>query len=260
MRTMAASTEAFSNTAVPQHISNDHDRFPVIEIFGPTIQGEGADAGRPAHFVRFGGCDFRCSWCDSMYAVEPAQVRTAERLDVDDVLSTLGALPTGPNLVVLTGGNPALHELGSLVDALHVAGYEVAVETQGSVWRDWLGLVDFVVVSPKPPSSGMTRNTEDVNEFLARAAAASKPNVTLKVVIFDANDLEWAVAQFEGMPRLRTTLSAGTDVGFPEAETLARLRERYAWLCESVARRVELRTARVLPQLHVVAWGIARGV
>src|SRR5438105_206992 len=55
--------------------------FPVIEVFGPTVQGEGPDAGRPAYFVRFGGCDYRCSWCDSMYAVEPADVRShAEHL------------------------------------------------------------------------------------------------------------------------------------------------------------------------------------
>ena len=56
---------------------------PVIEVFGPTIQGEGAEAGLPTHFVRFGGCDYRCSWCDTMYAVDPAVLwATAERLSV----------------------------------------------------------------------------------------------------------------------------------------------------------------------------------
>jgi 7-carboxy-7-deazaguanine synthase len=55
--------------------------FPVIEIFGPTIQGEGAEAGLSTHFLRVGGCDYRCSWCDTMYAVDPATVRaTARRL------------------------------------------------------------------------------------------------------------------------------------------------------------------------------------
>ena len=49
--------------------------YPVIEIFGPTIQGEGSEAGLATHFIRVGGCDYRCSWCDTMYAVDPAAVR-----------------------------------------------------------------------------------------------------------------------------------------------------------------------------------------
>src|SRR4051812_46730356 len=63
---------------------------PVIEIFGPTIQGEGAEAGLPTHFVRFGGCDYRCVWCDTMYAVDPAIVRsTSRRLTTDEIIAEL---------------------------------------------------------------------------------------------------------------------------------------------------------------------------
>src|SRR3954454_21929203 len=114
-------------------------RFPVIELFGPTVQGEGPDQGRPAYFVRFGGCDFRCAWCDSMHAVEPALVRAgATAMSAPEIADRLGTLDAGPGLVVLSGGNPALLELGPLVDMLHEAGYEVAVETQGSRWREWL--------------------------------------------------------------------------------------------------------------------------
>lgn len=51
--------------------------LPVIEIFGPTVQGEGAEAGVPTHFLRLGGCDYRCAWCDTMYAVDPATVRAS---------------------------------------------------------------------------------------------------------------------------------------------------------------------------------------
>lgn len=237
------------------------ERFPVIEVFGPTIQGEGPDAGRPAYFVRFGGCDFRCSWCDSMYAVEPALVRTAEHLGANEVLSRLRELPAGPTLVVLTGGNPALSELTDLVDALHDGGYEVAVETQGSMWRDWLALVDHVVVSPKPPSSGMasSAHAEQLDAFFARLRGA-RAAASLKVVIFDDEDLEWAVKLISRAPDLPIALSAGTDVGLSEPETLARLRRRYRSLCETAVSRTELQRARILPQLHVVAWGPARGV
>src|SRR3954454_18364888 len=86
--------------------------FPVIEIFGPTIQGEGAEAGLPTHFVRLGGCDYRCSWCDTMYAVDPATVRaTSERLEVAEIVERLGRLDGHPEWVTLSGGNPALHHL-----------------------------------------------------------------------------------------------------------------------------------------------------
>src|SRR3954453_18768223 len=90
--------------------------FPVIEVFGPTIQGEGAEAGLPTHFVRFGGCDYRCSWCDTMYAVDPATVRaTARPSSTNQIVDELSTLGGAPEWVTLSGGNPALHHLGPLV-------------------------------------------------------------------------------------------------------------------------------------------------
>src|SRR5687768_7215276 len=106
--------------------------FPVVEVFGPTIQGEGAEAGLSCYFVRLGGCDFRFTWCDTMYAVEPAQVRqNATRLSEAEILERIEGLNGKPGWVILSGGNPALHELGGLVSALQAQGYLVAVETQG---------------------------------------------------------------------------------------------------------------------------------
>lgn len=235
--------------------------FPVVEIFGPTIQGEGPDAGVPAYFVRFGGCDYRCSWCDSMHAVDPAEVRAnAERLTTEQVADRLGELPAGPGLVVLSGGNPALLDLDALVVALKQDDRRVAVETQGSRWRDWLANVDRLVISPKPPSSGMAgaKELNTFQAFMSNVSDASGP--VLKIVVFDQADLDWAAARHRDHPRLPLFLSAGTDVGLPEDETLSRLRERYRWLCEAVARRRDLRDARVQPQLHVIAWGTAKGV
>src|SRR3954471_18698653 len=98
--------------------------FPVIEIFGPTIQGEGAEAGLPTHFVRLGGCDFRCSWCDTMYAVDPAAVRAnSVRMSTDEIVDQIAALEGSPGWVTLSGGNPALHHFGPLVDSLQATGY-----------------------------------------------------------------------------------------------------------------------------------------
>src|SRR5438128_10242627 len=110
-------------------VQEEASLLPVVEIFGPTVQGEGPDAGTPAYFVRFGGCDYRCSWCDSMYAVEPSQVRaTAAHLSPTEIIASMNELQDGPDFVVLSGGNPALLELGPLVDLLHYASFEVHVE------------------------------------------------------------------------------------------------------------------------------------
>lgn len=240
-----------------------HATLPVVELFGPTVQGEGPDAGLPAYFVRLGGCDWRCKWCDSMHAVDPVQVRaSAERLTAGEIAARIRSLLPGPELVVLTGGNPALHDLTELVAELRAGGLRVAVETQGSRWKPWLADVDRLVISPKPPSSGMAtaRNEAALRAFVARAEAMPTGCAVLKIVVFDEFDLDWAAARHRDHPALELFLSAGTDVGLDDDATVARLRERYRWLCEAVSHRPELSRLRVLPQLHVIAWGTAKGV
>jgi 7-carboxy-7-deazaguanine synthase len=237
-------------------------RFPIVEIFGPTLQGEGPDAGRPAYFIRFGGCDFRCSWCDSMYAVEPAQVRgDARHLDSGEIVTELATLEAGPDLVVLSGGNPALLELAPLIDALHSTGCQVAVETQGSRWKAWLADVDLVVVSPKGPSSEMDTppHRDSLHRFLTSARDAGAP-VVLKPVVFDAADLGFARCLASRYPDLPLYLSTGTDVGKSDAATIEGLRGRLRWLSEHVARDAAFRRAHVGIQQHVLAWGTRRGV
>lgn len=235
---------------------------PVVEIFGPTIQGEGAEAGLSCHFVRLGGCDYRCSWCDTMYAVDPAEVRRSVRhLGTDEILQGLDRLDGDPEWVVLSGGNPALHELGSLVDALQASGRRVAVETQGSVWREWLGSVERLTISPKAPSSGMESpdHLRQFNNFMSRALTVDPERLVLKIVCFDESDLRWAKGIATSWPMLSLYLSAGTPVPSP-SDLRGALAASYRWLCEQVARDSELSHARVFPQLHVIAWGDARGV
>lgn len=241
----------------------DERALPVIEIFGPTLQGEGPDAGKPAYFVRFGGCDYRCHWCDSLFAVEPDQVRAAPRMSVAGIHAALAKLPVGPELVILSGGNPALFELAGLVARLHDDGFRVAVETQGSVWRDWLRKADHLVLSPKPPSSGMcsTDHAGQWERFLAALHRHPGPAVALKLVVFDERDLEWAQAVHVETPELELFLSVGTDPpsGDPVLDR-ARLERRYRWAWQAVAGRPALAGARLLPQLHVLAFGDRRAV
>jgi 7-carboxy-7-deazaguanine synthase len=235
--------------------------YPVIEVFGPTIQGEGAEAGLPTHFVRLGGCDYRCTWCDTMYAVEPALVRAnAERLSVDEIVARVASLPGSPHWVTLSGGNPALHRLADLVEALQDAGFMVGAETQGSVWRSWLASLDRLTISPKPPSSGMATDRHHAlfGRFMGEAAPVFDASV-LKIVCFDQTDLAWAKEVAARYPSLPLFLSAGTPVP-AEVSIRDAVGERYRWLCEAVAADPDLARARVLPQLHVIAWKEATGV
>ena len=235
--------------------------YPLIEVFGPTIQGEGAEAGVPTHFVRLGGCDYRCTWCDTMYAVDPVLVRAnSEHLSVDEILARVANLDGRPGWVTLSGGNPALHRLEDLVDGLHGAGFLVAAETQGSMWRPWLTSLDRLTISPKPPSSGMAteRNLASFERFMRKASPAHEVSV-IKIVCFDATDLAWAKSIGLQYPSLPLFLSAGTPVPGPP-EIRDAVGDRYRWLCEAVAADPDLARARVLPQLHVIAWKEATGV
>lgn len=232
----------------------------VVEIFGPTIQGEGPHAGRVTHFVRFGGCDYRCSWCDTPDAVLPELVRLVDRLDDDEIIKRLNALGPAP-MVVLSGGNPALWHLDSLVDGLEECYDIIAVETQGSRWRNWLARVQSLVVSPKPPSSGEVslRNDEQFATFMAEALPAAR--MALKVVVFDEVDLHWARGVHAAYPAVPTYLSVGTDQDDADHDaTVASVGTRYAWLCGQVAADPSWHDVTVLPQLHVVAWGHTKGV
>ena len=124
--------------------------IPVMEIFGPTVQGEGMVVGRKTMFVRTAGCDYRCSWCDSAFTWDGSAKDTISRMNADEIWQELYRLG-GERFdhVTLSGGNPALlSQLGTLVDELHRHGITVAVETQGSRWQDWLNDIDEVTISP----------------------------------------------------------------------------------------------------------------
>lgn len=246
--------------------------FPVIEVFGPVVQGEGPAAGRPCYFVRFGGCDYRCSWCDSMYAVDPEEVREhAVRMTSKEILDEIKKLPEGPGIVILSGGNPALHDLTDLVRLLQTkAGLAVHVETQGSVWRPWLSQADKLIISPKPPSSGMVSGTHTIQleGFMGHVYAAPRAGTAwcaLKVVVAGEDDYLYASDVHTKYPEVPFYLSVMTpqEIPFDMVERVwlpMEVGRRYKWLCERAQSDSVMSDAVILPQLHVIAHGAARGV
>ncbi|KJZ20095.1 7-carboxy-7-deazaguanine synthase QueE [Loktanella sp. S4079] len=231
----------------------------IAEIFGPTIQGEGALIGEPTVFVRAGGCDYRCTWCDSMHAVDSANRHSWDALTTAQVWEQVTDLSGGQPLTVsISGGNPAIQDFGPMIALGQSQGYRFACETQGSIAKPWFADLDTLVLSPKPPSSGETVDWAAFDKCLA--AAGTQPNVVMKIVIFDDIDYAWAREAAAKYPDLPLYLQPGNAEVDPELPVdLNAAIDRLHWLIEKVTADRWF-TPRVLPQLHVLVWGNKRGV
>lgn len=225
----------------------------VVEIFGPTIQGEGAYIGRPTVFIRFGGCDYRCLWCDSMHAVGKQYADQWAKMTAEDILAKVDELTSGmPILITISGGNPAIQQLETLLNLGKAHGHTFSMETQGSVAKPWFGLLDQLTISPKPPSSGEDTNWAKLDACIA---AGSDTETSLKVVVFDCADFAYAQDVGKRYPELPLFLSVGNDNYDPDMpvdkEALhAKMRQLIDWVNDD-----KWYTVTVLPQLHVLLWG-----
>src|SRR6478672_4585817 len=136
-----------------------------------TIQGEGYHQGRAAYFIRLGGCDVGCVWCD----VKESWDAAAHPLQaIDEMVNEAEKFPA--RLAVITGGEPLLHNLAPLTQALHTAGFQTNIETSGSspLSGEW----DWICLSPK--------------KFKAPLAEVFAAAHELKVVVYNKSDLKWA--------------------------------------------------------------------
>lgn len=228
----------------------------IAEIFGPTIQGEGALIGKPSVFVRAGGCDFRCSWCDSLHAVDSQYRANWIPMTAEAIWLEVQRLSNDKPLTVsLSGGNPAIQDSSKLIRIGTEHSYEFACETQGSKAASWFSDLSMLALSPKPPSSQETMNWNKFEECLD----VRPPNTCLKIVVFDASDFNWARDVADRYPNLPVFLQPGNSNVDPQASVdLTEYMRRLQWLiCETLAARWF--EARVLPQLHVQLWGNERG-
>ncbi|MBB5575982.1 7-carboxy-7-deazaguanine synthase QueE [Rhizobium paranaense] len=235
----------------------------VSEIFGPTIQGEGVLIGLPTVFVRTGGCDYRCSWCDTLHAADSEYRDQWQPMSVDEIWQEVTRLSRGkPLMVSLSGGNPAIQPLGPLIAHGHDQGYRFALETQASIAKAWFADLDALVLSPKPPSSGMETDWDALDDCLRMAADG--PQIALKIVVFDDRDYAYARDVAARFPHLPVYLQPGNHTPPPpEADDatidIEGIMDRMRWLVDKVTSDGWFE-ARVLPQLHVLLWGNKRGV
>ena len=151
-------------------IPNDGTTLPVVEEFY-SVQGEGANAGSAAYFVRLAGCDVRCPFCDSKATWSITQ---HPLVDVADIVARAANTPA--KTAVITGGEPLMHNLDPLCEALHRHGITIWLETSGS--HRLTGSFDWICVSPKTQKPPIDELLRAANE--------------LKVVIEDAQSFQFA--------------------------------------------------------------------
>jgi organic radical activating enzyme len=157
--------------------STDQQRYeegrllPLVEEFY-TIQGEGYHTGKAAYFIRIGGCDVGCSWCDTKFSWDPA---LHPLVDTDRIVAHALQYPAAA--VVVTGGEPLMVNMDILTGQLRDHGIRTFLETSGAY--PLTGSWDWICLSPK-------KNAPPVPPIYDRADE-------LKVIIASEDDLEWAI-------------------------------------------------------------------
>lgn len=136
-----------------------------------TLQGEGYHQGRAAYFIRLGGCDVGCVWCD---VKESWDANAHPVISINDIVTEAKKFPA--RLAVVTGGEPLMHNLTKLTNELHAAGFQTNIETSGSSTMS--GTWDWICLSPK-------KFKEPLPEILQQAHE-------LKIVVFNKSDFKWA--------------------------------------------------------------------
>jgi 7-carboxy-7-deazaguanine synthase len=169
-----------------------------------------------------------------------------------------------PILVTLSGGNPAIQPLEGLLDIGHAAGYTFTVETQGSVAQPWFAKLDYLTLSPKPPSSKQVTRWDRLDRCVSYARGKpgeQHPQTSLKIVVFDEEDYSYARYVAERYPDLPVYLQAGnhTPPHLAQEIDITGILGRLDWLIQRVMQD-QWYSATVLPQMHVLLWGNKRGV
>lgn len=152
--------------------AGDGKVLPLVEEFY-TVQGEGFHTGKAAYFIRIGGCDVGCSWCDTKFSWNPG---LHPLVPVEEIIGNAARYPAAA--VVVTGGEPLMNDMGPLTRGLHDRGIKTFLETSGAypLTGEW----DWICLSPK-------KNMPPVGDIHLKAHE-------LKVIISSEEDFPWALS------------------------------------------------------------------
>lgn len=246
------------NHRLSQLLSDLNTLLPLSEVFGPTIQGEGPYTGRRAVFIRLGGCNLSCTWCDTPYTWD----HTRFDVDRENPMTPAGEIvdravkhPAG--LFVVTGGEPLVHQrrpgMVHLLRGLNAYG-PVHIETNGTIApdREITDVVEFFVASPKLSNNGADPEKRRIRaSALARfAQLAHHQRACFKFVVRDRADIvEVAdVVQAHHIP-------AGAVWLMPEGTTAGDVVGRHRDIAAAAIHQGWNTTTR----LHTLIWGDERG-
>ena len=154
----------------PDDIYENGQKLPLVEEFY-TLQGEGFNIGKAAYFIRIGGCDIGCKWCDAKFTWNK---QFHNLTDVNEIVKN--ALTTSARAIVVTGGEPLTYNLNPLCKELKNHNFETFIETSGCY--EISGIWDWICLSPKENNPPLNQICEIANE--------------LKVIISSEKDFEWA--------------------------------------------------------------------
>lgn len=144
--------------------------LPVMEYFY-SVQGEGVFAGQAAFFIRLGGCDVGCVWCD---VKDSWDANKHPKKSIDFLLAE--ALMHPSRILILTGGEPAMYDLSAITEAFKKNGFQIHLETSGAY--PLIGTFDWVTFSPKKFKAPINESAQLADE--------------LKIVVFNKSDFDWA--------------------------------------------------------------------
>ena len=229
--------------------------LPFVEAFGPTLQGEGPAAGRLSSFVRFGGCNLSCSWCDSPYTWDADRFDLRQEIQLLEPEEIVDRVPEAP-IVVITGGEPLLSQRKagweSFLKFLKARGAELHMETNGTIVPNTVTLayVDVFIVSPKQAHAGSHKRTQNPALHFGWARLHDDHEAHLKIVVEDAAGVAAAadLAENHHWPRTQVWV-------MPEGTTSEALAARFP----EVATAATEHRINCSHRLHVLAWTDARG-